>query len=168
MNFSLHSWNLYQFLNILKKKLTLIAYVFPKIQTAKYVVRQMSKNLRFRTPFDSQYVKWCQTFVKSAWQHFNQISSPLRAKLTWKMSLLVTFEILGHFVNTLTVCDKYSLCNSDKLLQPFQMQLSRTRKTFSQFFAPFMISTSNFENFEKRDVPDSLCISENTDCERGG
>ena len=54
--------------------MSLIVYVFPKIQTAKEVVRPMSKNPNFSTPFNSQHVKAPQTLVKSAWQHFYQIS----------------------------------------------------------------------------------------------
>ena len=46
--------------------MTLVAYVFPKIQTAKDVVRQMSKMTCFRTPLESQIVKGSQTLVKSA------------------------------------------------------------------------------------------------------
>ena len=49
------------------------------------------------------------------------------------MSLLVICEILGHFVNTLTADDKYSLCNTELLLQPIQMQLSKKEKIFRIF-----------------------------------
>ena len=41
------------------------------------------------------------------------------------MSLLVIYKILGVFVNTLTLDDKYSLLNSENLRQPIQMQLSK-------------------------------------------
>ena len=37
--FFLHSWNPFQIFNILNKKMTLIVYVFPKVRTAKKVVR---------------------------------------------------------------------------------------------------------------------------------
>ena len=37
--FCLRFWNLYQVLDILKKRLTLIAYVFSKIRTTKDVIR---------------------------------------------------------------------------------------------------------------------------------
>ena len=50
------------------------------------------------------------------------------------MSLLVIGQILGLFVNTLTPDDKYSLRNSEFLLQTIEMQLSKKQKTFSQFF----------------------------------
>ena len=65
-----------------KRKMTLIGYVLSKIETAKNVVRQMSKKLSFRTPFNSQYVKGSQTLVKSASQKFCQISLSLWRKLT--------------------------------------------------------------------------------------
>ena len=66
------------------------------------------------------------------------------------MSLLVICEVLGLFANTFTVDEKYSLLNRENLPQPFRMQLSKKQKIFSQFFAPFLKSTSNFEDFEKK------------------
>ena len=66
------------------------------------------------------------------------------------MSLLVISEILGLFVNTLSSYDKYSLCNSENLWQPIQMLLAKKQKTYFEFFAPFLKSTSNCEYFEKK------------------
>ena len=40
-----------------QKKMTLVFYVFPKLETAKNVVGKISKKTRFKTPFDSQHVK---------------------------------------------------------------------------------------------------------------
>ena len=37
--FLLYLWNPHQILNILKKKMNLVAYVFPKLRTVKDVVR---------------------------------------------------------------------------------------------------------------------------------
>ena len=59
------------------------------------------------------------------------------------------------FVNTLTADDKYSLLNRDNLTQQNQTQLSQKQKAFSQFFLGFSKYTLNFEDFEKRDDPDS-------------
>ena len=59
------------------------------------------------------------------------------------------------FVNTLTADDKYSLLNRDNLTQQNRTQLSQKQKAFSQFFLAFSKSTLNFEDFEKRDDPDS-------------
>ena len=39
--------------------------VFLKLQTVKYLLRQLSKKRRFRTSFHSQHVKGFQTLVKS-------------------------------------------------------------------------------------------------------
>ena len=76
------------------------------------------------------------------------------------MSLSVISEVLGLFVDTLTADDKYYLRNTGNLPQPVQMQLSKKQKTFSEFFAPTLKSTSNFEQLQK-----SLHISEIADCE---
>ena len=59
------------------------------------------------------------------------------------------------FVNTLTADDKYSLLNRDNLTQQNRPQLSQKQKAFSQFFLAFSKYTLNFEDFEKKDDPDS-------------
>ena len=46
------------------------------------------------------------------------------------------------------------------------MLLSRKEKNFSQFFAAFLKSSLNFEQFDRKDDPDSFCISEITDSEK--
>ena len=52
-----------------EKKMTLIAYVFRKLQTAKCVVRLITKKSRFRRPFNKQHGKRSQTLLKSEGQH---------------------------------------------------------------------------------------------------
>ena len=54
------------------------------------------------------------------------------------MSLLMICVIIGLFVNTLTANDKYSPPYRGDLQQPFQMQLSKKRKTFSEIVAVFL------------------------------
>ena len=71
------------------------------------------------------------------------------------MSLLVTCEILGLFVNRLTINDKYSFRYRESLPQPIPMQLSKKQKTFSEYNANFLKSISNFEHLEKKDDPHS-------------
>ena len=71
--------------------------------------------------------------------------------LIWKMTPLVLGEILGMFVNTLTGDGKYSVQDRENLPVPIQMILSENQKTFSQFFLPFLESTSNFKHFERKD-----------------
>ena len=51
-------------------------------------------------------------------------------------------------------------------MQTIQMHLSQTENIFSIFFSPFLESALNFEHFQKKDDPHSLCISEITDHER--
>ena len=53
--------------------MTLRAYIFQILKTAKDMVRRMSKNARFRKPFNSQHVKGSQTLPKSTQQDFYHI-----------------------------------------------------------------------------------------------
>ena len=64
------------------------------------------------------------------------------------MSPLGLREILRVFLNTLTGDAKYSVEVWENLLLPIQVELSEKRKTFSQFFVPFLESTSNFKCFQ--------------------
>ena len=68
------------------------------------------------------------------------------------MSALVLGEILGVFVNTFIVDDKYRVQDCENLPLPIQIQLSEKEKTFSQFFVPFRECISNFQNFAAKDV----------------
>ena len=54
-----------------------IATLFRKLQTMKDLDTPVSKKLRFGTPFDSQHVKCCQTFIKSAREHLHHCLSVL-------------------------------------------------------------------------------------------
>ena len=56
--------------------------------------------------------------------------------------------MLVVFANTLTPDGKYPVQGCENLQLPLQMQLSEKGKTFSQFFVPFLESTSYFKNFE--------------------
>ena len=59
-------WNVHQILNILKKKMTVIATFLWKLQAVKDFLRPLSEKHCFRTPLDSQHVKGSQTLAKSA------------------------------------------------------------------------------------------------------
>ena len=65
LNFLFHFWNLNQILNILKKKMIVIANVFPILQTAKTLVRTLSKERCFETGFGSQHGKASQMVARS-------------------------------------------------------------------------------------------------------
>ena len=49
----------------LQKKMTLIAYVFPKLPTTKNVLTQMSKTSRFREPGGRRHGKWAEALIQS-------------------------------------------------------------------------------------------------------
>ena len=70
-------------------------------------MRLMSKRSCFRTPFGSQGVNGWKALLKFPRQHFHPIASSFWDILIWKNSHLVGFKILGLFLNTLTVLDKF-------------------------------------------------------------
>ena len=107
LNFMFLFWNLHQILKIFWKKIIVIAKIFPKPETVKNLVRQLSKKRGFRTSFESQHVKGSQTLVISTWEHFYHVFLSLWEEKIWKISPLLKFKILGVFVNTLTAGDKY-------------------------------------------------------------
>ena len=78
---------------------------------------------------------------------------------------LINCQIFGLLVNTLATDEKYPVLNRQNLTILIQMELSKKQITSSQFFASFLKSKLNFENFEKKDDPQSFCISEITDSE---
>ena len=47
-----------------QKKMTLIAYVFPKLPTTKNVLIQMSKSSRFRERLDKRHSKWAEAVIQ--------------------------------------------------------------------------------------------------------
>ena len=155
-------------MNILKKKMTLIAEVFPKLRSPKNKVRSMSIKSRFKGNFKKQHGKWAQTLFKLASQNLYHIYWSLWRQLSYKKSLLVICKISRLFINTLSADGKYSLFNRDNLTQPIQMQLSRKQKTFSEFFSAFLKSSLNFEHFQKKDDSHSWGISKITESEKQG
>ena len=54
------------------------------------------------------------------------------------------------FVNTLSADGKYPVEYYGNFQLPIQMQVSEKRKSFSQFFVPFLECTSNFKHLEKK------------------
>ena len=98
----------------------------------------LSKKQRFRERFDSEHVKEIQILAKYSWEHFNHVFSSFSEILIQKISPLVLVEILGEFVNTLTVDHKYPFGDCKNLPLLIQMQLSEKRKNFSHFFSHFL------------------------------
>ena len=81
--------------------------------------------------------------------------------------MLVLYNTLRLFFNTLTDDDKHSVLYSDNLTQQIQTLLSQKQKTCFQFFSAFLKSTLNFETFQKKDDPQSRFISHITVSKKG-
>ena len=128
-----------------------IGNVFAKLQTLKIFVRKLSQEHRFRTGFGIQQVKESQLLAKSPRECFYHVLLSFSWKLISSMSPLVLGDILGVFVKTLTGDGMYPVQCCENLQLPIQMQLSDEQKNFSQFFVPFLKSSSNFKHFEQKD-----------------
>ena len=110
----------------------------------------MSKKSRFRRPFDKQHGKRAEALFKSASVHLYPIDWSLKSQLNLKSSLLLTCQISGELVKTLTADEKYPVLKRDNLTVPIPMQLFKKEKTFSLYFAAFLKSRWNFEYFEEK------------------
>ena len=102
LDFFLHFWNVHQIWNILKKRMIVIANVFPKVQTVKNLLRPLSKKRCFITRLNSQHVKASEIPANTPWQRFYHVFSSFSRKLIPKMVPLELGEILVVFVNTLS------------------------------------------------------------------
>ena len=127
-----------------ERKIFLLPYVFSKLPTVKRTVTQMFKYHRVIAPSYGQRVKRSKTLVKCPWQYFYKTCLLLWSKLTWETSLLLIFELLRVFIETLTADHRYSLCYIWNLKVLHQMQLSKKLITFSGFFCPFLKFSSHF------------------------
>ena len=87
--------------------------------------------------------------------------SSICRKVHCRMSLLVICKILGLFVNTLSVDDKYSLCNSDKLLQAIQIQLSKNIKLVLIVLLLFWNLGQILKNLKRKMLPSQLMYFRN-------
>ena len=117
--------------------MTLIADLFPKLQTEKNLVRSMPKKSRFKGSFKKQHHKCAQTLLKCQGQLLYHIYWSLLRQLSYKKSLLLICKISRLFINTLSADNMYSFFNRENLTQPIQMQLSRKEKIFLNFFLHF-------------------------------
>ena len=155
-------------LNIFKNEMTLIAKVFPKLRTLKNMVRSICKKFCFKGSFGKQHGKLAQTLLKFERQRICDIYWSLCTQLACKKPLLVTCKISTLFPNKLSADGKYSLLTWDNWKQPIRMQLSRKKKTFSQFFCASLKSSLNFALLQTKDDSHSSDISEITDSEKHG
>ena len=66
------------------------------------------------------------------------------------MSPVLLGQILGMLLNRLFAEGKYPIEDWENFQFRIQMQLSETRKSFSEFFVPFMETTLRFKDFEQK------------------
>ena len=125
----------------------------------------MSKKSCFRGPFALRQGKRSQALLKSASQHLYHIHWPLSRKLCFKKSLLLTRQILGLLVNTLTADEKYLVLHRDNSRIRIQMEFSKKQKSFSDFLGAILKSWLNFKHFKKKYDPHRFCILEVMDSE---
>ena len=156
------AWNLENF----EKKDEYPSLIISEIMDCERGDYLTSKRSCFTRPCGNQRVNGFQTLLKSARQHYYPIFPCIWDILRWQKSALVWSEILRLFVNTLTVDNKYSLCNVHNFAQQVQTPLSQKEKIFCGFFIPFLKCALNLEHFEKKYEHPSLIISEIMDCER--
>ena len=74
--------------NIYKEKMTLIAYLFPKLRTPKNLVRSIPKKSDFRGSVEKQHGKCAQTLLKFGGQLLYLIDWSLGKQLSYRKSLL--------------------------------------------------------------------------------
>ena len=130
-------------MKIFNKKMTLIVDVFSKLRTPKHVVKWMSKNSRFRGPFDKQHCKGTKLCRNMNHTTFTIFIDHCEDNWVGKNCLIL-------FLNTLTADNRHSLPNRDNSRQSIQMQLLQKQKIFSQFVAAFLKATLNLEHFQKK------------------
>ena len=132
------------------KKVTLIAFVFPKFRTPRLWLDKSINSPVSEDPWTSNMgdvPKHCWNLHHSIFIIFIEYC---RGQLNLKKSLLFTCQILGLLLNTLAADEKYPVLNRDNLTIPIHIQLSQKRITFSQFLAPILKSSLNFKHLEKQ------------------
>ena len=155
-------------MSVLKKKIAFIAQRFLKLLSPKNMVTWMPENSCLRRHFCSPCVKWSETLLKCARQHFYAISKLIWNKLSCVSCLLVWCETVRPFFDMLTVDHKHSFHNYQKFSQKVQQQLSSNPKTIFASFIAFLKCTWNFERFLKRDHFQSSNIFEVIEFEKFG
>ena len=148
--FLLKFWNLHKILDILKRKISFIAYLFWKLWTLKNVINWMPQRSSFRTPLGSQSVNESQILLKPASQNFYPNFLLIWGKLSLKTFLLVRCKILGLFFDTLTAYHMYSRQNWEKFSQQVQMELSPKPLKFFDIFIAFWNMHKTLHILKKR------------------
>ena len=96
-DFLLHFWNVHEIYNILKKRMSVLASLFPKLLFRKEVATETSRRSHFKTPFGNQRVNGFQTPLKVATHHYYPFSPWIPGKMSWKKTALLWSKILRLF-----------------------------------------------------------------------
>ena len=75
--------------NILKKRMSLLALLYPKLLFPKEVATETSRRSCFRTPFCNQRVNVFQTPLKVARRDYYPFISWIPDKVSWKKTALL-------------------------------------------------------------------------------
>ena len=126
----LHFWNVHEIYNILRKTMSVLAWLFPKVFFRKEVATGTSRRSSFRTPFGNHRVNEFQTPLKVATHHYYPLFPWISGKLSWKKAALLWSKILRLFANTLTADDKYSCRNMQNFLQQLQTLYLKNERLF--------------------------------------
>ena len=89
MDFLLKFSNVREIYNILKKRMKVLAYLFPKFLFQKNVASETSRKSCFRTPFGNQRVNGLQTPLKVARHHYYPFFQKIPGKVSWKNTALL-------------------------------------------------------------------------------
>ena len=146
LKFLFRLWNLHQIFNIFKKKIIVIANLFPRLQTAKAWVDHSLKSavsehhLALKSPkhlwnlyrstfiifFDHSVSKWFAKYL------------PYWILKSWGCLLIHWLPMTSILLGIVRIC-----CSL------FKWNYLKKRKTFSQFFVASMKSPANFKHFRK-------------------
>ena len=89
LDFLFHFWNVHEIQNILKKRMSFLALIFPKLLFRKEVATGTSRRSGFRTPFGNQHVNGFQTPLKVARHHYYPFSPRISGNFSWKKTALL-------------------------------------------------------------------------------
>ena len=140
---------MHEIYNILKKKMTFRAWLFPKLLSPKDVATETSRRSCFRTPFGNQRVNGFQTPLKVPRQHYYPFFQWIPRKLSWEKTALLWSKILRLFANTFSADEKYSCHNMQNFWQQFQTYCVM-EDSFWIFFS-FLKCAWNLQHFQKKD-----------------
>ena len=140
-------------MNIFKKRMTLISYLFLRLRTAKNVLRYICKKSRFTLPFQKEYGKRVSTLFKFEREHLHHIYWSAGRQCSCKNSLLDIWKSLRLFVNTMSTVHKCFLPDRDNLMQPIQMEFTQKLKNFCSFILHFRNLGYILDIFRKKMTP---------------